>query len=86
METPFRGSQDSGSMIYTPGLRSTGVHRMYVAGRAGRFRIGLVVMPVWYDRMWRPVDSGSDGRFRRFAAVDRSRRPQADAGRKITEP
>ncbi len=59
---------------------------MYAAGRAGRFRTGLVAMPVWYDRMWRPAGSGSDGGFRRFMAVDRSRRLQADAGREITEP
>ncbi len=59
---------------------------MYAVGRAGHFRTGLVVMPVWYDRMWRPASSGSDGGFRRFVAVDRSRRLQADAGREITEP
>ena len=73
-------------MIYIPDLRSIGVQQMYAAGRAGRFRTGLVAMPVWYDRMWRPAGSGSDGGFRRFVAVDRSRRLQADAGREITEP
>ena len=59
---------------------------MYAAGRASHFRTGLVAMPVWYDRMWRPAGLGSAGGFRRFVAVDRSRRLQADAGREITEP
>ena len=58
----------------------------YGTYRADRFRSGSVAMSARCDRMWKPVGSGSAGGPRRFVAVDRSRRPQADADRQITAP
>ena len=58
----------------------------YGTYRADRSRSGSVAISAQCDRMWKPVSSGSAGGPRRFVAVDRSRRPQADADRQITAP
>ena len=58
----------------------------YGTYRADRFSSGSVAISARCDRMWKPVSSGSAGGPRRFVAVDRSRRPQADADRQITAP
>ena len=70
----------------TPSNFPTGLRKMVMAGRADRFRSGLVAMSARCDRMWKPVGLGSAGGPRRSVAVDRSRRPQADADRQITAP
>ena len=70
----------------TPSNLPTGPRKMVMAGRADRVCSGSVAMSALGDRMRKPVGAGSAGGPRRFVAVDRSRRPQADADRQIAAP
>ena len=80
------GDVETGEPVGTPSNLPPGLRKMVMAGRADRFRSGSVAMSALCDRMRKPVGSGSAGGPRRFVAVDRSRRPQADADRQITAP